>query len=145
MEEILKFHLNTPSQTENLELIRNFVSKIAEKAGFEEAEINDIELAVDEACTNVVKHAYDKDNRRKDIDVVIEIRDDKFIVIVSDRGKGFNPHSVKEPDLSKAGGLGIRLMKMLMDEVQFDIKPGVRTRVKMVKHMSKERVARIDA
>lgn len=141
----MKFHLNTPSQTENLELIRNFVSKIAEKAGFEEAEINDIELAVDEACTNVVKHAYDKDNRRKDIDVVIEIRDDKFIVIVSDRGKGFNPHSVKEPDLSKAGGLGIRLMKMLMDEVQFDIKPGVRTRVKMVKHMSKERVARIDA
>lgn len=141
----MKFHLNTPSQTENLELIRNFVSKIAEKAGFEETKINDIELAVDEACTNVVKHAYDEDSKRKDIDVIIEIRDGKFIVIVSDRGKGFNPHSIKELDLSKAGGLGIHLMKILMDEVQFDIKPGVRTRVKMVKYMSKERTPRIHA
>lgn len=142
-----KFRLRTPSRTENLELIRDFVSRIAQKVGFNEDDIYNIELAVDEACTNVIKHAYDK-NKQKDIDVVVEVGDDKFTVVISDRGKGFDPNTIKGINMTtylsqmRVGGLGIHLMRLLMDKVEYDIRPGVRTRVKMTKYVNKNIVAK---
>jgi anti-sigma regulatory factor (Ser/Thr protein kinase) len=67
-----EYKLRIPSQTDNLELIRDFVSKLASKVGFSEEDVGKIELAVDEACTNVIKHAYKKDVS-KPIDIVIKI------------------------------------------------------------------------
>ncbi len=136
------YRLKIPSQTDNLEIIREFVAKIAERYGFDDEDVSKIELAVDEACANVIKHAYGK-NQRKPIDIIIKVDARKLTVIVSDRGKGFDPRSMKVPDMKeylsemRVGGLGLYLMETLMDEVEFDIKPGKRNQVKLVKYIDK--------
>jgi len=135
-----EYQLRIPSQTDNLELIRGFVAKVAEKVGFTGDDISKIELACDEACTNVIKHAYSEMSGNKSLDVMIMIDFDKFTIVVTDHGKGFDPKSVSLPDMQeylaelKVGGLGIYLMRTLMDEVNYEIKPGIRNRVKMVKY-----------
>ncbi len=139
-----EYKLRIPSQTDNLEVIRNFVSKIAQKVGFNEDDVGKIELACDEACTNVIKHAYSeknkKQNQSKALDIILKVDFQKFTLIVTDHGKGFNPASIKMPDLKeylaelKVGGLGIYLMRTLMDEVEYDIDPGVKNQVRMVKY-----------
>ncbi|MCR4439658.1 MAG: ATP-binding protein [bacterium] len=139
---VKRYRLRIPSQTENLEIIRSFVGHIARRVGFDDEEATKIEMAVDEACSNVIKHAYERD-ARKPIDMVIKIDYDKLTVIVTDHGKGFDPASIKMPDMKeylaelRVGGLGIYLMRTLMDEVAYDIKPGVRNQVKMVKYFVK--------
>lgn len=138
-----KYHLRIPSHADNLEIIREFVSRVAKKVGFSEDDVNKIELAVDEACTNVIKHAYGKDSK-KPIDVVIKIDYQKLTVIVSDQGKGFNPRRLRLPNMKeylaemRVGGLGVYLMKTLMDEVDFDIQPGKRNRVRMIKYFIRD-------
>lgn len=134
-----KYHLKIPSQTNNLEIIREFVSKIAKQAGFDNGNIDKIELAVDEASSNVIKHAYPQ-NKKKNIDIAIEIEPKKFTVFVIDKGKGFDISKIKTPDMKeylkkmKVGGLGIHLIHSLMDEVDFEIKPGIKNQVKLVKY-----------
>ena len=134
-----KYHLRIPSQTDNLEIIREFVTQIARKVGFREDETSKIELAVDEACTNVIEHAYSKDERKL-IDIAIQIDPQKFTVIITDQGKGFNAKRLKKIDMKKyleemrVGGLGIHLMHTLMDEIDFDVVGGRKNQVKMVKY-----------
>jgi serine/threonine-protein kinase RsbW len=135
-----EFRLRVPSRTDNLDLIRVFVGKVAEKVGFKSDEVDKIELACDEACTNVVKHAY-KRNEAKSLDVAIKIDYQKLTIIVTDHGKSFDPGSVIMPKMKeylaemRVGGLGIYLMRKLMDEVNFDIQPGVKNQVRMVKYL----------
>ena len=72
----------------------------------------------------------------------LKVEKNKLVIIVADKGKGFDPTSVKVPDLTesikagKKGGLGICLMKTLMDKVDFQIKPGLKNQVKMVKYLT---------
>jgi len=141
MNKITKSYLlKIPSQTDNLELIRNFINGVAKKVGFDSEESNKIELAVDEACTNVIEHAYQHDES-KDIDIAIKIDYHKITVVVTDRGKSFNMKEVELPDMEsylaelRVGGLGIYLMKTLMDEVDYHSKPGVKNEVRMVKYL----------
>jgi len=135
-----KYQLKIPSQPENLAMIRDLVGKVATKVGFPDDEASKIELAVDEACTNVIKHAYGG-NTDETIEVLIKIDKDKLVIMVSDKGKGFDPDKVKMPDLGESikvgrkGGLGICLIKTLMDKVEFQIKPGSKNQVKMVKYL----------
>ncbi|MDZ7288323.1 MAG: ATP-binding protein [candidate division KSB1 bacterium] len=134
-----KYQLRIPSQTDNLELIREFVARVARKVGFKDDDVSKIELAVDEACANVIKHAYKRDDK-KPIDIVIQIDYRKFTVIITDHGCGFDPKKIKTPDMKeylaemRVGGLGIYLMRTLMDEIDFDIKPGKRNQVIMSKY-----------
>ena len=68
-----EYKLRIPSQTDNLELIRGFIGKVAEKVGFGEADVGKIELCCDEACTNVIKHAYKDAREQQSLDVMIKI------------------------------------------------------------------------
>lgn len=135
-----KYQLRIPSQTDNLELIREFVARIARKVGFKDDDVSKIELAVDEACANVIKHAYHNKNEKKPIDIAIQIDYQKFTIIITDHGRGFNPQKIKSPDMKeylaemRVGGLGIYLMRTLMDEIDFNIKPGKRNQVIMSKY-----------
>ena len=139
-----QYRLKIPSQTENLELIRLFVSSLAGKMGFNEEDVNKIELAVDEACTNVIEHAYHHDDS-KDIDIAITLGLGKLIVVVSDSGNAFNDAHFKLPNMKdylaelRVGGLGIYLMKTLMDEVDYHTTPGKINEVRMVKYFMKKR------
>lgn len=140
-----KYQLKIPSQTDNLEIIRGLVAKVATKVGFNNDDISKIELAVDEACANVIKHAYDKDSN-KFIEIVIQIDYQKLMIIVTDRGRGFRPENVKLPNMNdyleemRVGGLGIYLMETLMDKVDFEINPGVKNQVKLVKYLAKDQM-----
>jgi len=145
-----EYVLKIPSQTDNLEIIRNFVNGVAKKVGFDGEESNKIELAVDEACTNVIEHAYAHDDNQN-IDIAIKIDYQKLIVIVTDKGQSFQMDEVEMPDMKsylaelRVGGLGIYLMKTLMDEVDYQTKPGVKNEVRMVKYLLKQNGAKKNA
>jgi len=136
------YRLKIPSITENLQMIREFVLKIAGKAGFNEETREQIALAVDEACTNVIKHAHHHDARRL-IDIHIQTDTMKMKITITDRGSGFDLTKLKDPDLkkyikeSRHGGLGIYLIKTLMDEVNYEFNPGVKNQVQLTKYLQK--------
>jgi len=112
----------------NLDEIREFVAETARQAGFSDKEIYSIQLAADEASTNIIEHAYAGiENGKIEIDCSIE--GDELKIVMRDNGKSFDPSSVPEPnvkaDLSerKIGGLGMYLMRKLMDEVTYESLP----------------------
>jgi len=112
------------STTDNLSLIRKFTEDAARESGFDETTVPKIVLAVDEACTNIIKHAY-KNSPEGKIFISISFHSSKFVVTITDNGKHFNPALVPEPNIKeyykqrKVGGLGIYLIKKLMDEVNY--------------------------
>ncbi len=133
------YRIQISAATENLEIIRGFIQQVARKAGFNTEQIDQIKLAVDEACTNAIKHAYHFDASQM-IDLKIQLCSDKIEIIITDYGPGFDPQNLSQPDLNKnvkkgkPGGLGIHLMKTLMDRVDFYIIPGKRTEVHLIKY-----------
>lgn len=143
MEDIeRKFMLQVPASTENLALIREFVSSAAQQAGFDENEVAKLELAVDEACANVIEHAYGHDVS-KEVIVRAKLDDETLSIDIEDTGNGFDPESVSQEELEqliskrKTGGLGMRLMKTLMDEVHYEIEPGKKNALHMMKRLKK--------
>ncbi len=132
--------LNVKSRTENLSLIRDFINSSATEINIPEDIVENIILAVDEACTNIIKHAY---KYSPDGDILIKVKPSstKFVVSIIDNGISFEPDTVPEPDLQKyyrqrrVGGLGIYLMKTLMDEVKYISKPGKYNEVLLSKNI----------
>ena len=137
-----KFMLQVPSSTENLALIREFVSSTAQQAGLSAKEAAGLELAVDEACANVIEHAYGHDVS-KEVIVRARLSDETLSIDIEDTGNGFDPETVNQEELEqliskrKTGGLGMRLMKTLMDEVRYEIEPGKKNALHMVKRLKK--------
>lgn len=135
-----KYSLKVSGTTENLEVIRDFIHKLAEKCGFGKEAASEIELAVDEACTNVIKHAYNN-NKRHMLELSAFLDAEKMEVIITDKGPGFDLAKVPTPDIreyaqkSKSGGLGIHLMRSLMDEVKFSLNPGKKNQVSLIKYL----------
>ena len=84
----------------------------------------DLQLAVEEACANVIEHAYG--GKGGDLVITFAARDRDVVLTVRDHGRPFAPEKVVAPDMSvpltqrRIGGLGLHLMYQLMDEVQFD-------------------------
>ncbi len=136
------FELRVRSSTENLALIRDFVGNVARQGGLSESDLSLVELAVDEAGANVMEHAYGGDPTRE---VVVRVRLDADAITIEmlDTGRGFDPAAVEQKDLQKLvaegarGGLGMRLMKRAMDEVQYRSVPGGRNELRMVKKLGK--------
>jgi serine/threonine-protein kinase RsbW len=106
-----------------LATIREFVAQVGRDWGLEKQVIDDLQLAVDEACTNIVVHAYD--GQPGEIEVEVKITDKGVWVITRDWGKAFDPEAIPMPDVTapleerQLGGLGLYLMRQVMDEVQF--------------------------
>lgn len=138
-----KFTLQVPSSTENLALIREFVGNIAQQSGMDAKDSGKLELAVDEACANVIEHAYGHDIT-KEVIIRASLDDETLRIDVEDTGRGFDPNSVDQEKLDemihkrRTGGLGMRLMKTLMDEVHYEIEPGKKNELHMVKHLRKK-------
>ena len=113
-----------PARYKNLEQIRDFVTYQAEAYGFDPNEIYAIQVAVDEAFTNIIEHAYGGECS-KDIQCECFAAGDEFTVTIIDNGLPFNPDDVPEPDTNTPleerdiGGLGIHFMRKSMDEVRF--------------------------
>jgi len=119
-----RLRLVFPSETSFLGLVRDVSRKMAEGAGFDASTASRIALAVDEAATNVLEHAY---HGAPDRLVEIRYRDDglDFEVDVCDAGDRVDPRDVPKVDLRqyanerRTGGLGVHLMGKIMDRVTF--------------------------
>lgn len=113
-----------PAKFEFLDEIREFVGNIARENGFTDKAVYNIQLAADEAASNVIEHAYGGG-----VDGMLEIScgvtANTLTVILVDHGKSFDPSEVPLPDIQadlgdrKIGGLGIFLMRKLMDEFEY--------------------------
>ena len=131
------------SRTDHLLEVRDFVSEAARQFGFNEEDIANIVLAVDEACTNIIKHSY---QYAPDKEIVIAIirNNGTFEVKIKDNGKSFDPDILRAPDLKRnlsehrRGGLGVYLMKKLMDKVEYSFASGHSNEVSLVKYLSKK-------
>jgi serine/threonine-protein kinase RsbW len=116
--------LTAVSDNSELIRIREFVEDNALKFGFNEDESQKIALAVDEACSNLIKHAYKLD-KTKTIWINIETQNNEFVVKIIDEGSPFDPLEVTQPDMKKyfknfkRGGLGIQIMKLVMDTINY--------------------------
>ncbi len=136
----IRKRLTVKSTTDNLSEIRSFVKKHAIEAGFSEDVANKIVLATDEACTNIIKHAY-KYSLSGKITIYLSQKSKKFIISITDQGDHFNSKSIPEPDLKKyyaekrVGGLGMFLMKKLMDEVKYSKPRPNKNKVTLVKYL----------
>lgn len=110
---------------EYLDEIREFVGDIARKGGFSDKDVYNIQLATDEAASNIIEHAYE--NMPDGVlDLSCGVMRDVITIILVDHGESFDPSEVPLPDLKadlserKIGGLGIFLMRKLMDEVTYE-------------------------
>jgi serine/threonine-protein kinase RsbW len=121
-------NLTFPARFEFLDQIREFVAQVAREGGFNEKEIYSLQLAADEAATNIIEHAYEG-VEDADFEVGCDMEDETFVITMRDNGKPFNPSNVRLPNLKadlserKIGGLGVYLMRKLMDDVHYISNP----------------------
>ncbi|ABX04066.1 MAG TPA: STAS domain-containing protein [Herpetosiphon sp.] len=120
--------LKLPGLLDSLGALCKFAYQAALDAGLNEHTAWEIELAVDEAATNIIQHAYSAE-RPGDVRLVCGRDGSRFVVRLFDRGVPFDPETVPPPDLTssietrEAGGLGMYLMGRMMDDVQFNYNP----------------------
>ena len=117
--------LTLPARPENVAVIRHVLGAFAEALQLPPDLVEDMRLAVTEACTNVVRHAY-HDGEPGPIDVVIRPNGDELELVVSDQGAGIGP----SPDLA-GPGLGLPLIAALADHVEIEHGPSHGSRLAM--------------
>jgi serine/threonine-protein kinase RsbW len=134
----MKFSLDLPRETLSVPVIRRILGDTLRGLGVSESCINDILVAISEACTNVVQHA--ETTSRYEVTVAVE--GGQCVLKVVDRGRGFDgqgtpgegPRESVHPD--SESGRGIMIMKALVDDVSFDSRPESGTVVYLQKRLS---------
>ncbi len=124
--------LTVPGRYNRLEQICEFVAAVATEAGLDETAINRCQLAVDEACTNIIEHGYGGEDKGA-IDIACTPGQGEVMIKIHDHAPPFNPASVPQPNLDamlddvKIGGLGVYFMRQVMDVVKFSYENGGNT------------------
>ncbi|MBK9051342.1 MAG: ATP-binding protein [Chloroflexi bacterium] len=138
--------LTVPGRYDQIRVICEFVADGAKNAPFSDDEIFHIELACDEACTNIIEHAYSGEDQGP-IEVTWDVQPEGFTITLTDQGETFDPTAVPTPstptelnnleelDNVKVGGLGLHFMKKLMDKVIFTFKEGKGNQLIMIKEI----------
>ena len=133
--------MHLPARIENMILLVQFISDAARKFGFSGKRVKEIELASEEALVNIINYAYP--DHHGDIKVTCMQRQSHiFIIEIEDTGIAFNMLSLKDPDISvgisdrEVGGLGVFLIRKLMDEVRYQRK-NEKNILKLMVHMPK--------
>lgn len=113
-----------PGDYKSLAAIGEFITEIARSVGLESSQIYSVQLAVDEACTNIIEHGYGGEGQGEIICECEQIKDGLEIKL-RDWGKSFDPNQIPEPDYDvpleklQSRGAGLYLMQKTMDEIQF--------------------------
>ncbi len=121
--------LTIPASTKHLQSVRVYIQQHIGTLGFTEFEENGIVLAVDEAVSNLIRHAY-RGDATKSISVVVHIDKSEVRVHITDTADAFDPATAELPDMRRyfmdhrRGGLGILLMTRVMDDIAYDPAPG---------------------
>ncbi|MGE6632116.1 anti-sigma B factor RsbW [Bacillus sp. NPDC077027] len=148
-ESVDLIEMKIPAKPEYVGIIRLTLSGVASRMGYAYEEIEDLKIAVSEACTNAVQHAYkSEESEGGEVTVRFSVFEDRLEIIVADKGDSFD-FKQKQEDLGpytsahtveqlSEGGLGLYLMQTLMDEVEVQANSGVT--VAMTKFLNRERV-----
>ena len=119
--------LNMPARAEGVGVVRQALTGMADALAFDEAVLSDMKMAVTEACTNVVVHAYDGENGQLEVSMLAG--EDDLTIIVRDHGAGIQPKPARtEPP---ALGLGLPLIAALSDAFELRGSAGQGTEVRM--------------
>lgn len=147
MRDFDYIELRVPAKPQFVSVVRLTVSGLATRIGFSYDEIEDLKIAIGEAVTNVVHHAY-SENEEGEVVVGCGVFEDKIEIMVADYGNSFNfeeikskigPYSDNENVAAlREGGLGLYLMEALMDEVRLNNEGGVA--VFMTKYVARKQV-----
>ncbi len=137
-EGVRAVRLRIPAKPEYIALGRLALTGLAQARGVDSDTIADLKLALTEAVSNSVRHAYDTVGEGQ-VEIRYELRGDRISVEVVDDGDGFDPDEAPsfDGDELSEGGLGIAIIRTLADEVQIESRPGVRgSRLRFVKMLS---------
>ena len=125
------FKLSIPNKKEYVVSARLAATSVAGIHGFDIEKVEDIRLAVGEACNNVVLHGRGS----KSIDIQIQFEGNQMEICVSDRGKGFVPQTIKvvDPKDYSGSGLGLFIIDAVMDELIVESEKEKGTTIRMIK------------
>jgi serine/threonine-protein kinase RsbW len=124
-----------PAKPEYIALGRLALTGIERFRPFPEGVLGDMKLALTEACTNSVQHAYE--DGQGIVEIVYELHADRLVVEVSDSGEGFEPGDAtrQDPEELAESGLGIAIIEALTDELEIGDRNGGGSRLRFVKHL----------
>lgn len=132
-----RFSLNIAAERDNLAEIRRFVEESTATLGLEPAAIPDVGLAVDEAVTNIIVHGYQ--NRQGNLEIEIGREGNSLVIRLRDEATPFDLDSISPPDLTapleerSSGGMGVYLIRQIMDEAIYRVIPGGGNELTLVK------------
>jgi len=122
----MNYNYKVPCSKNQLQCIRNFIHQTLDKFVISDIDKCQLVLAVDEVCTNLMIHSHNCDPKES-IELIISIENNQGITFeIQDQGKAFNMLEYNEPKLDeivrarRKGGLGIILVKRIMDQIEFD-------------------------
>jgi len=141
--DVQRVTLNLPASAEYVDIVRLNLYGIASKMGFSYEEIEDMKVAVSEACNNSVLYAYSQEGGM--VEVLFQVTSDSLSITVRDEGESFDSvgavgdRTLHDKDLSEVqiGGLGFYLMEALMDEVSVTNQAGKGTEVTLTKRLAR--------
>ena len=138
--------LKVPKDTFFLGLVRTFVSDLARRSGFPPQQAAQIEMAVDEACTNAIQHgtlrAAAVEEHAKNMSLRVDVTPGRIGITLIDNGQKYAFEEYRKEDLDRAleqmqvGGLGLYIIKQFMDEVLYFHEPEVGNVLTMAKYVS---------
>jgi serine/threonine-protein kinase RsbW len=131
-------YLTIPAKAEYITLCRLALTGLARVRPFAEETLADLKLALTEACSNSIRHAYSSDEDGH-VQIAYELAHDRIAIEVVDDGEGFDPamHDAGGDELSE-GGLGIAIIRSIADEFDLASSPGSRgSRLRFVKVLDK--------
>lgn len=135
MNKCARVELRIPSLPEFVAVARLTVAAIACRMDFPYDAVDDIKVAVGEACTNVIEHVQTENRSQEEIEIRCTVEPEALVIEVKDQGQGFDPQLQAQPDPFSEGGLGLILINALMDEVQLTSLTGKGTQVRMTKRL----------
>lgn len=145
------FGLMIPADLRCLDNVRRMISDLAGNMGFTRGEIGSIEVAVDEACTNAIEHAYREISVKPPIRIEIKMEPDRLTVDVIDSGPGFDYQQESLPSFpdhwfrGNVRGAGLYLISECMDEVAYERNTGGGNRMRLIKYKNSRTPEKADA
>ena len=129
------------NETKNLVVVREFITRMVGLSPLRPEDVNRVILAVDEAVTNIIEHAY-RETRSGTVEVDVTSDQDRITILIRDSGKKFDPDEI-DTDFDveararegKRNGLGLLIIRQIMDEVVYRFKECVQNELRLVKYI----------
>lgn len=143
MLEAAREKFRVPASTEHLSMVRDKVRGCVELAGVPEKIASQVVLASDEAVTNVIRHSFGSDGV-SEVEIEVSVEGGKITLVVRDEAPPFDPTKMPDPDMEehvkagKKGGLGIYLMRKIMDEMKHSVLNGGVNELVLIKNLPSE-------